>query len=474
MTIRTLRLSLTSLIALACFLLLASPASAQVIARIEGTAVDEAGIPVEGVEVSLKRLDTNAMLKPAKTGKKGTYLYMVEPGDYIMIAKKAGYMIVRQLSDISNSDGVRSNLTYFFDEKQEFNKKVHVYATGDLTSKSKNKIDWVVTVPDRFTATVNKLVDEYRGVTADKAAKPAQPGKPAPAAPVEEKRPPYELAIGKIADKDYAGAIPLLRETVEKTPDDPNNADAWYQLGKALMEADSGAEPASGLDKPGAPDPNRPDNVKDAETALKQAKKLDPTKPGVSFYIAKVFTKKGRKIQAVQALEEERALSPDSEAVLDSLAVLYSDTGQPEKAIDLYESMIAKNPDDFDAYTSLAALYKEKGDKAKEEEVYTKLGDRDPTGKSLYNLGNLAFNRNEADKASIYYKKVLEKDPNHAMAHFQLAYTLVNLGDFPGAVSHFEAFLKLNPKDAKAGEAKKMVEELKKISPPGAKSATKS
>jgi len=474
MTTRTVRTSLTSLITLASLFLLAAPASAQVISRIEGTAVDEAGNPVEGVEISLKRLDTNALLKPAKTSKKGTYLYMVEPGDYIVIARKEGYMIVRQLSDISNQDGVRSNLTYFFDEKQEFNKKVHVYATGDLTSKSKNKIDWVLAAPDKFTATVNKLVDEYRGATAEKGSRTAEPGKPVPAAPAEEKKTPYESAIEKISSKDFAGAIPLLKETVEKTPDDPNNADAWYQLGKALMESDSAAGPESTPYKAKVPDPNRPDNMKDAETALKQAKKLDPTKAGVRFYIAKVYDRKGRKIQAVQELEEERPLSPDSEAVLGLLASLYMQTAQPEKAIELFEGMIAKNPDDLGAYASLGALYKEKGDKAKEEEIYTKMGDRDPSGKSLYNLGTLAFNRNEADKASVYFKKVLEKNPNHSLAHFQLAYTLINLGDFTGAVSHFESFLKLDPKSEKAGEAKKMVEELKKISAPGAKAATKS
>lgn len=454
MSTRSARLTLTLLLGVACCFLPATPASAQVIARIEGTVADEAGNPLEGVEVSLRRVDTNAVLKPAKSNKKGTYLYIVEPGFYILIAKKEGYLAVRQLSDISNQDGVHSTLTYFFDEKQDFSKQVHVFATGDVTSKAKNKIDWVFTTPDKHMATVNKLYSEFRGVPADGAGNPGEPGRPlSPSAvPEGEKRTPFDSALDLLAQKDYAGAIPLLKQAVETSPDDPNNAEAWYQLGKASMETE---------------------NFPDAETALKKAKVLDPTKPGVSFYIARMYDKKGRKIQAVQALEEERTLSPDSEAVLDALASLYSETGQSERSIELYEGMIAKNPDDFDAYTSLAALYKEKGDKAKEEEIYKKMGDRDPTGKSLYNLGNLAFNRNEADKASVYYKKVLEKDPSHAMAHFQLAYTLVNLGDFPGAVSHFEAFLKLNPKDAKAAEAKKMVEELKKLSPPGAKAATK-
>jgi len=435
-------------------LLTAVPATAQVIARIEGVVTDEAGNPIEGVEITPKRVDTGAVMKPAKTNKKGSYLYMAEPGAYIFMAKKEGYLVVRQLCELVHQDGVHNTLTFFYDEKQEFGKEVRVSPAGDLTSKAKNKIDWVLTTPDKHAATVNKLYAEYKGVPAE-GTKPDEPGglpKPAAAAEDGSKRSPFDLAVDLLAQKDYAGAIPLLKESVEKTPDDPNNAEAYYQLGKCDFETEAYA---------------------DAEAALKKAKALDPTKPGISFYLARTYDKRGRKVQAVQALEEERALSPDSEAVLDSLAGLYSDTGQQDKAIELYEQMIAGNPDDFDAYTSLAALYKEKGDRAKEEEIYTKMGDRDPTGKSLYNLGNLAFNRNEPDKASVYYKKTIEKDPKNAMAHFQLAYTLVNLGDFPGAVQHFESFLKLSPKDSKADEAKKMLEELKKISPPPGKSAGK-
>ena len=446
------RLALSTMLGAALLALLPSTVSAQV-ARIEGNATDEAGNPLEGVEVRLKRVDTNALMQPAKTNKKGNYLYMVEPGFYILIASKPGYLTVRQVSDLVNPDGVRTTLTFFFDDKQEFSKQLHVYATGDLTSKAKSKIDWVLTTPDKHTATVNKLYSEYRGVPAEGESQPGEPGKPAaPAATPSEAKSPYESAQDLMARKDFAGAIPLLKQAVEKTPDDPNNADAYYQLGKASFETESLAE---------------------AEAALKKAKALDPTKPGVSFYLARMYDKKGRKIQAVQALEEERNLSPDSEAVLDSLAGLYADTSQPDKAIEIYEARIEKNPDDFGAYTSLAGLYKEKGDTAKEEEIYKKMGDRDPTGKSLYNLGTIAFNRNEPDKARVYYERVLAKDPNHAMAHFQMAYTLINLGNFSQAIGHFETFLKLSPKDAKAAEAKKMVDELKKLDSGPAKASNK-
>ncbi len=438
------------------FLLVLFPGAAEAqLSRIEGAVVDDTGAPLEGAEIHLRHADTNALLKTTKTSKKGRYLYMVESGTYFIWPTLEGYMAVRQVADITSQAGDRGEFTNFYDDKQEFEepkKRIHFLpsAVGDVTSKARNKIDFVMAPAAKYTETLNRLYAEYRGAKAE--APPAggapaggagTPPAPAPAAAAEKD--PLDAAVELLAQKDYAGAIPLLKKKLEAEPD---NAEAYYQIGKAALELEG---------------------MPEAEASLKKAKELDPTKPGVSFHLARYYDKKGRKVQAIQALEEERAMSPDSHAVLDSLAGLYAETGQNDKAVEVYESLIAVNPEELDAYVALASLYKESGDRAKEEETYRRLGDRDPTGTSLYNLGNLAFNRNESEKASVYYKQVLQKDPSHAMAHLQLGYTLVSLGDFPGAVSHFETYLKLKPKDVKAAEARRMIDELRKIAPQAGK-----
>lgn len=416
-----------------------TPAGAQVISRLEGTVTDESGNPLEGAEIFLKNTQTNATLKPAKTKKTGKYLYMAEPANYIIWAKLEGYMVARQIVDITNSAGGNSVNTWFFDEKQTFDKPIHLLAQGDLGSKVKQRIDFVLTTPDKHATTVNKLYAEFKGGGQEGGDAAA----PAAAAPAEQKKGSWELAIEKLEQKDYEGAIPLLKTAAEEKPED---VDVYYQLGRAGVETENWTE---------------------AEPALKKAKQIDPTKPGVSFQLARLYDKKGRKVQALQALEEEKALSPDSQAVLDNLGRIYSETGQNDKAVESLEALIAAHPDHLDAYVTLANVYKTMGDKAKEEAVYQRMGAMDPKGDALYNLGNLAFNRNEPDKAIVYYKQVLEKNPNHPKAHLQLAYTMVNLGDFPGAISHFESFLKLSPKDDRAAEAKAVMDELKKMSGKG-------
>jgi tetratricopeptide (TPR) repeat protein len=441
---RSCRHAAAWLAAAASIVLFPSGAAAQVTARIEGVVTDDAGNPVEGVEIYLKNAETNATLRPAKTRKTGKYLYIAEPGDYYIWPKLEGYMMVRMVADLRNQDGVGKPNTNFFDEKQTVETKVHFYAVGDLNSRSRNKVDFVIATADKHRATLDRLYAEYRGVKAGSGEAGAGGPGAAPAPVAEEKKDPFDAAVDLIAQKDFAGALPLLQEAVVK---DPEDVERHYYLGRALLETD---------------------RLTDAETALRKAKELDATKPGVSYYLAQLYNKKGRKVQAVQALEEERSLSPDSEAVLGSLAALYSDPEirQVDKAIEVYESLIASKPDALDAYISLAALHKDAGDKAKEEDVYKRMGDRDPTGDSLYNLGTLAFNRNEHDKASVYYRKVLERNPGHAKAHLQLGYSLVNLGDFGGAIQHFESFLKLSPKDPRAPEAKATMEELRKLAPP--------
>jgi tetratricopeptide (TPR) repeat protein len=428
-----------ALVAFVLIILTPAPVSAQV-GRLYGFVTDEEGNPIHNAEVYLVDLKTNAVLRPAKTKKKnGRYLYMAAPGPYFVVARKEGLLVAQQVWDYTDGSGAKNKFTWFFDEKQELTKKVRIFSTGDLTSKVDQRIDFVMTTEEKFTEVVNKLYAIHKGI--DTETKEGEPGTEVAKAeePQEEKKAPFEEAIDLLARSDFAGAMPFLQLAVAENPED---AEMNYQLGKAALESGDMAT---------------------AETGLKKAKELDPTKPGVSFHMARMFDKKHRKAQAVAALEQELDLSPESEPVLENLGRLQAEIGQKDKAIITFEELIDINPEYFDAYIALANIHKDAGDKTKEEDVYKRMGDRDPTGQSFYNLGTIAFNRDDREKAQFYYARVLEKDPKHALAHYQLGNTLLGIGDMAGAVEHFEAFIKLKPRDAKAKEAKITVAELKKL-----------
>lgn len=431
MRLRFVPLTLSALLVLAVLILAPSPAQAQT-GKIYGLVTDEEGNPLVAVKIHLKDAETGAILRPAKSKKTGKFLYMAPVGNYYMWPELEGYLLVQQKVISVNPAGQESVQTHFFDEEQKIDKQFHIYPTGDITSKTSNRIEFIMTPPDGFIKVANRLYAEHRGVDpeADAEAEPE---------PEVEERTSFDQALDFLASQNWAGAYPLL---VAASSEDPNNPDVHYQLGKAAMEME---------------------NFAAAEPALVKAKDLDPTKPGVHFHLARLYNNKGMKAEAVQALESELDLTPDSLAVKENLGILYSETGQSEKAVALFESLIEENPENFEAYVALANLYKAMGDRAKEEEVYKQMGDKDPTGRSLFNLGQLAFNRDERDKAKFYYERVIEKNPKHGMAHYQLANVLLAQGDIKGAVEHFEAFVKYSPKDPKAKEAKQTAAALKEM-----------
>ena len=65
--------------------------------------------------------------------------------------------MVRQIWDYTDTSGRKNKFTWFFDEKQDLTKKVRVFSTADLTSKVDQRVDFVMTTPEKFTEVVNKL-----------------------------------------------------------------------------------------------------------------------------------------------------------------------------------------------------------------------------------------------------------------------------------------------------------------------------
>lgn len=65
-----------------------------------------------------------------------------------------------------------------------------------------------------------------------------------------------------------------------------------------------------------------------------------------------------------------------------------------------------------------------------------------------------------AETARRAFEMVLEKDPDHAAAHYHLAMTLIGLGKSDEAVAHLERYLDLAPEGAQAATARQMLEQL--------------
>jgi Tfp pilus assembly protein PilF len=80
----------------------------------------------------------------------------------------------------------------------------------------------------------------------------------------------------------------------------------------------------------------------------------------------------------------------------------------------------------------------------------------------LLRLAFDAYDANDMPLAKDRFAKVLEVDPNYALAHYHLGLINVGLGASAEAKSHFERFLQLAPNDKEADSAREAIKYLSK------------
>ncbi len=416
--------------------------------RCEGAVVDHEGNPLQGVEITFLKIDQNLHAQPVKTNKKGKYSHnfltaSTIPG-YEIKAVLEGYKMVQITALTQSGDGSKvTDETYRVGSDQSVHHVALVPQSRAVAStQGKCVIDFVMAPEEVYTQVFHKLGQETagEGAAADGTGGVAGEQAAAPAPEVAPKaKDPLDEGKRLMNERNYAAAIEPLREAAAN---DPEDAEALRLLGDALLQTD---------------------NVVEAEEILKKASAIDPDTLGLNFDMGMLYTKKGRLMQAIPHFEKELELTPGSESVLHNLSQLYLQTEQYEKAAGTLEELISLNPEKLEYYGSLAEAYKKMGNPAKETEVYQRMGAQDPSGMAFYNLGNIMFNNSEMQKAAEAYLKAIEQSPKNAGAHYQLGLTYVNLGKFSEAADALEAFVKLSPKDPKAGEAKSLAADLRKM-----------
>lgn len=96
------------------------------------------------------------------------------------------------------------------------------------------------------------------------------------------------------------------------------------------------------------------------------------------------------------------------------------------------------------------------------------LRDKPDDHRVLVNMA-IAYSRlKRGDEAARCYRKVLELQPNHAGAHYGLAFLLLKRGERDAAAEHLEAFLRSPSKHAdpaNVAHAERALEELRSLPP---------
>ena len=414
--------------------------------KVSGMVTDPSGKPLEKVEIWFENAKIQGKrVGPVKTNKKGKYIYPyldvgIEP-EWRVVPKLEGFLILRmnwKLIDSQRNDR-GSNTDTILNAKQEI-PPLHPVLVGDT---GVNEINFVMVKEAEFNTALRQAVSGNKGGGAAPAAAPAAEAPAAPgAAAAPAAAPASSHTVTEAVDLIKAGkseeAIPILKEYVDKNPE---NAPIQFTLAKAYINAKQ-------YDAAVAP--------------LQKTLQLKPDQPGAHFYLGIAYSQMGQDADALKEFEAEIPISPEQDAAYSNAASLYDKAGNTDKALEYYKKAVEIAPQRADLHASLASLYEKKGDQASAQLEYKALADVDPGNAAVtwYNVGAIAKNSDKNDEAVKAFQKAIELNPKYAIAHRELGYALVKQGDFKGAVVHFNKYLELEPKASDAGEIKVMAKQL--------------
>jgi len=120
--------------------------------------------------------------------------------------------------------------------------------------------------------------------------------------------------------------------------------------------------------------------------------------------------------------------------------------GDYDKAAEHYQATLAGDPANPDARMGMAKIYmmERKLDAALAELDQIDLATiQDPI--VFYNIGNLLFDQGQSADAQRYYEMALERNPNDADSHMQVALCLIQQGKMDEAKPHLEKVIELAP-----------------------------
>jgi tetratricopeptide (TPR) repeat protein len=184
-------------------------------------------------------------------------------------------------------------------------------------------------------------------------------------------------------------------------------------------------------------------------------------------------SKAGNYDEAIAKFTEASGMVPGCYDCFYNIGYAYSQKKDYEQAEAAFLKAIELKPTYVDAYNGLATVYnaQKKFDKAQEASAKAAEaaaaagpGAAGTAGgiDAEYNQGVIAWNAGNIAGAKVHFLKVLELNPNHAEAHYQLGMALVNEGKLPEAAAEFETYLKLAPEGPFAATAKSVLAQIKK------------
>jgi tetratricopeptide (TPR) repeat protein len=417
---RAVNRSIIFFLCVAALVVIANDAAAQAGGRISGKVEDQAGQPIEGVQVTALSPGRESYKIEKTTNKKGKFVlaFTDAAASYVIELKKEGYQTI--VAPINPVPGQTRMVEY-----------VLLPATGDEQAAAERA---ALTGAGRAITVYNEGVEAQRAGDLELAAKKFNE-----AAGINPELAAAHTSLAAVAHMrgDYAEAA---EEAERALAIDPTDARALQLRYDAYRKTGDKAK------------------AKEAEKALKEL-------GGASDAAARIFNEgadaynSGDMATAISKFEEAADLDPNLVQARLVLAKLYFAQGNLSEALARAEEAVALEPDNGEALRIAYDSARRLGDTEKAAKALDGLAASDPewAATGLYELAVELYNNDQTEAAAQALGRVLQVKPDHARAHYLLGVAQFNTGQTETAAEHLKRFIELTPDDPDAAIARDLL-----------------
>jgi tetratricopeptide (TPR) repeat protein len=256
-----------------------------------------------------------------------------------------------------------------------------------------------------------------------------------------------ELAVILMRRGQYNEAIRELEALAYQTPNDPK---LLTDLGMAYFEAKRYGESERYLNQ-----------------AIQKSSPRSQESVQAHHYLAKVYHQMKQPAKAIEHFKASCASNPSADC-LKGLSQMYFEAGEWDRCIAELAKVLQFEKDDPDVYGTLAVALMYKGEYEKAypllREGLRYARDNKTAARFYQNTGQIFIQRKQFDLAEKEFQMGIAKDFSNMDCHFGLAMSYIGSQNPAGAQRALQDVLRLDPKNKKAAELLRQIEQIMKQS----------